>query len=205
MASPHTITHDHTISVWFYDSGPRRGYVYECVRRREKMGRGGGSGQGSRHRHVRAKKGPFMYRQARRHKHRRARTRELSSMRTHTNTRSPTSPPNPTPPPPPAISLWPFLSLPLAVSQIPDDVLTGGLSDWRWGCVMTDQGPLSVTSTLPACCLKINWQIEPPPPPKKKTAAFPLLDSLPLYIFSFFFLFLLTPTSPAAGALQVLM
>lgn len=24
-----------------------------------------------------------------------------------------------------------FLSLPLAVSQIPDDVLTGGLSDWR--------------------------------------------------------------------------
>lgn len=24
-----------------------------------------------------------------------------------------------------------FLSLPLAVSQIPNDVLTGGLSDWR--------------------------------------------------------------------------
>lgn len=42
MASPHTITHDHTISVWFYDSGPRHGYVYECARRREKTGRGGG-------------------------------------------------------------------------------------------------------------------------------------------------------------------
>lgn len=55
--------------------------------------------------------------------------RELG-MQTHTNRTPPHHHHHPTPP---AVSLWPSLSLslPLAVSQIPDDVLTGGLSDWR--------------------------------------------------------------------------
>lgn len=47
------------------------------------------------------------------------------------------------------------LSLPSAVSQIPDDVLTGGLSDWRWGCVMTDLGLYQ----WPAHCQLAVWRL----------------------------------------------
>ena len=53
-------------------------------------------------------------------------------------------------------------------------------------------GPLSVTSTLPACCLKINWQIE---------TQNCCRSCLTHCLFTFFFFFsLLTPRSLAAWA-----
>ena len=161
--------------------GARAVGMYMSVRDGERKWGGGGLDRGRTSDMCEWKNGPFMYRQVRRHK------RAEQHANTHKHKIANLPPPTPTPPPPPTISLWPFLSLPLAVSQIPDDVLTGGLSDWRWGCVMTDQGPLSVTSTLPACCLKINWQIErPPPPKKKKKKKRPLFFSLLPSFFNFF-------------------
>lgn len=80
-----------------------------------------------------------------------------------------------------------FLSLPLAVSQIPDDVLTGGLSDWRWGCVMTDQGLYQ----WPAHCQLAVWRLTGRLKPK--TAAVPAWLPASLHISVFFFSFLFNP------------
>lgn len=93
-----------------------------------------------------------------------------------------------------------FLSLPLAVSQIPDDVLTGGLSDWRWGCVMTDQGLYQ----WPAHCRLAVWRLTGRLKPK--TALIPAWLPASLHIFPFFFsflFFLLTPSSLAVGTHRV--
>lgn len=65
-----------------------------------------------------------------------------------------------------------FLSLPLAVSQIPDDVLTGGRSDWRYGCVMTDLGLYQ----WPAHCQLAVWRLTGRLKPK--TFSFKPLSSL---------------------------
>lgn len=78
-----------------------------------------------------------------------------------------------------------FLSLPLAVSQIPDDVLTGGLSDWRWGCVMTDQGLYQ----WPAHCQLAVWRLTGRLKPK--TAAVPARLPASLHISFFLLLFFL--------------
>lgn len=94
-----------------------------------------------------------------------------------------------------------FLSLPLAVSQIPDDVLTGGLSDWRWSCVMTDQGLYQ----WPAHCRLAIWRLTGRLKPK--TALIPAWLPASLHIFPFFysflFFFLLTPSSLAVGTHRV--
>lgn len=86
---------------------------------------------------------------------------------------------------------------PLALSCFPD-------SRWRpdrraeWLEVRlcdVRPGPLSVTSTLQACCLKINWQIE-----TQNCCRSCLTPCLSTY---FFFSPLLTPRWPSAGALRV--
>lgn len=171
MGSPHTITHDHTISVWFYDTNLSCGYVYVWVCEGEKGGEGGEvSGQGSCHRHVRAKTAR-LYRQAGSRTPQRERAEQTHACK-HTNSRSS--------PPPRRLSVA-FLSLPLAVSQIPDDVLTGGLSDWRWGCVMTDQGLYQ----WPAHCQLAVWRLTGRLKPK--TAAVPAWLPASLHIFFLFF------------------
>lgn len=115
----------------------------------------------------------FIYRQARRHKRLSA-----EQARTHTQTWDVPSTSR--------LSVA-FLSLPLAVSQIPDDVLTGGLSDWRWGCVMTDQGLYQ----WPAHCQLAVWRLTGRLKPK--TAAVPAWLPASLHISVFFFSFLFNP------------
>lgn len=99
-ASPHTITHDHTISVGFYDRD-----------KSARAWRGGGEGEG-RSGQVRIKQPP--------QKNQNIRGR-LQARVSHAHKTAPaTHPPRPLGGP----------SL-LALSWIPDDVLTGGLSEWR--------------------------------------------------------------------------
>lgn len=102
-------------------------------------------------RHEWAKRSTFMYRQASSH-----RLGSWADRCTLTHTQEPRSPPPPLHP----LSLC-SISL-LALSCFPD-------SRWRpdrraeWVEVRPSDDrprPLSVTSTLPACCLKINWQSE---------------------------------------------
>lgn len=178
MASLHTITHDHTISVWFYESDTRCGYVYAfaCQWGREEGEGAGRPGQGLCHRHGRTKTAHL---KADRHGDTsgtaQTESRVDTCMQTHTNTDPP-----PTTTTTRRLSVA-FLSLPLAVSQIPNDVLTGGLSDWRWGCVMTDQGLYQ----WPAHCQLAVWRLTGRLKPK--TAAFPARLPASLHFFSYFF------------------
>ncbi len=175
MASPHTITHDHTISVWFYDSDLSCGYVYVPAKARGR-GRAGAVWTGvvpqtcaSGKRHIYIQTGNKHQTQTPPRTERERAEQTHASKHTHKHRCFPSTRR-------PSVA---FFSLPLAVSQIPDDGLTGGLSDWRWGCVMTDQGLYQ----WPAHCQLAVWRLTGRLKPK--TAAVPAW--LPLYIFLFFF------------------
>ena len=149
MASPHTITHDHTISVWFYDLSSEYVYVCVCECRRERRVEWEGEGPDrGRATDMCEQKEAHLYTDRHRQGRRGGGGGGLSG-RMHANTHKHGSPPSTR-----RLSMA-FLSLPLAVSQIPDDVLTGGLSDWRWGCVMTDQGLYQ----WPAHCQLAVWRL----------------------------------------------
>lgn len=95
-----------------------------------------------------------------------------------------------------------FLPLPWAVSQIPGDVLTGGLSDWRYDCVMTDSGLYQ----WPTHCQLAVWRLTGRLKPKPASVPAPL--SLSLYIFPSsltLFLFPFNPCFPGRGGSPGLM
>lgn len=189
MGAPHTITHDHTISVWFYDSDASCQYVFVCSQAREGKGKRGkgerGRGMGCLdtwgwgvmlcHRCGWTKKIKSSLKK--KQKLKQCCLDGEQSRRTHSNTQ--TCPPHTTTTIRRRLSVA-FLSLPLAVSQIPDDVLTGGLSDWRWGCVMTDQGLYQWPAHRQLAVWRLTGRLKP------KTAAVPAWLPASLHFFSFF-------------------
>lgn len=102
------------------------------------------------------------------------------------------------PPPTRLLSLTGFS--PLALSCFPDSRWRPDRrAEWEEVRLCDDRpGSLSVTSTLPACCLKINWQIETQN--CCRSCLTPFLFTFLLYIY---LLSILTPCSLTAGALWV--
>lgn len=131
-----------------------RAYVYArvCARREEGEG-AGGPGRGSRHRHGRAKTARLY---TDRHVDTDAAAHGPTAACTQTHSAHTQTQIFPLHPPPLC-----GLSL-LALSCFPDcRWRPDRRAEWLEVRLCDDRpGPLSVTSTLPACCLKINWQIE---------------------------------------------
>lgn len=156
--------------------------MYTCERAHAGEGEGMGEGEvrtGVAPQTCASENSTFIYRRAgsRRHRRRRARRESWADTCKQTHTHKHRSFPSTR-----RLSVA-FLSLPLAVSQIPDDVLTGGLSDWRWGCVMTDQGLYQ----WPAHCQLAVWRLTGRLKPKTAAAPAWLPASLHISFFLFFF------------------